>query len=170
MENRSRILYEIIDGIRKRCNPDFVLGIRLSPERFNMKLIEIKKLAQNLMMSGKVDFLDMSMWDVFKEPEEDEHKGKSLLSHFTSLKRAKTKLGVAGNITTPKDAEMVMADGVDWLMLGRAAILHHDFPNRYKVNPSFEPIKIPVSREYLASEGLSTKFVEYMSGWKGFVE
>ena len=170
LENRSRILYEIIDGIRKRCNPNFVLGVRLSPERFNMKLSEIKKLAQDLMMSGKIDFLDMSLWDVFKEPEEDEHKGKSLLSHFTSLKRAKTKLGVAGNITTPKDAEMVLADGVDWLMLGRAAILHHDFPNRYEINPSFEPIKIPVSREYLASEGLSTKFVDYMSGWKGFVE
>ena len=36
------------DG-RKRCNPDFVLGVRLSPERFNMKLIEIKSYfdAQN---------------------------------------------------------------------------------------------------------------------------
>ena len=87
----------------------------------------------------------------------------SAITASTPLERKKSSL-------PPKDAEMVMADGVDWLMLGRAAILHHDFPNRYEVNPSFEPIKIPVSREYLVSEGLSTKFVEYMSGWKGFVE
>jgi len=28
---------------------------------------------------------------------------------------------------------------------------------------------LPVSRDYLANEGLSPKFVEYMSSWKGFV-
>jgi hypothetical protein len=42
-----------------------------------MKLSEIKKLAEDLMVSGKIDFLDMSLWDVFKEPEEEEHKGES---------------------------------------------------------------------------------------------
>jgi 2,4-dienoyl-CoA reductase-like NADH-dependent reductase (Old Yellow Enzyme family) len=170
LENRCRILYEIIDGIRERCSSNFVLGVRLSPERFNMQLSEIKKLAQDLMMSGKIDFLDMSLWDVFKEPEEEEHKGQSLLSHFTNLNKAKTKLGVAGKIMTPQDAEMVMASGVDWVMLGRAAILHHDFPNLYKENPAFEPMQTPVSREYLALEGLSSKFVNYMSGWTGFVK
>jgi hypothetical protein len=28
----------------------------------------------------------------------------------------------------------------------------------------------PVSRDHLATEGLSEKFIEYMSGWAGFVE
>ena len=170
LENRCRILYEIIDGIRARCSANFVLGVRLSPERFNMKLSEIKKLAEDLMVSGKIDFLDMSLWDVFKEPEEEEHKGDSLLSHFTKLKRENTKLGVAGKILTPQDAEKIMDSGVDWVMLGRAAIIQHNFPELYAADPGFEPVKTPVSRDYLASEGLSTKFINYMSGWKGFVE
>ena len=45
-----------------------------------MKLAEVIIIAQELMTSGKIDFLDMSLWDVFKEPEEEEFKGKSLLS------------------------------------------------------------------------------------------
>ena len=93
-----------------------------------------------------------------------------MLSHFTKLKRANTKLGVAGKILTPQDAEKIMDSGVDWVMLGRAAIIQHNFPELYAADPGFEPVKTPVSRDYLASEGLSTKFINYMSGWKGFVE
>jgi 2,4-dienoyl-CoA reductase-like NADH-dependent reductase (Old Yellow Enzyme family) len=37
-ENRERIVREIITGIRARCRPDFNVGIRLSPERFGIKL------------------------------------------------------------------------------------------------------------------------------------
>ena len=37
LENRSRLLFEIIDGIREQCNPEFCLGVRLSPERFGIK-------------------------------------------------------------------------------------------------------------------------------------
>lgn len=31
LENRSRVLLDVIKGIRARCNPDFMLGVRLSP-------------------------------------------------------------------------------------------------------------------------------------------
>eukprot|EP01048_Picozoa_sp_COSAG05_P019346 COSAG05_NODE_3006_length_2420_cov_1.551486_3_plen_354_part_00 len=37
-ENRERIVREIVTGIRARCRPDFNVGIRLSPERFGIKL------------------------------------------------------------------------------------------------------------------------------------
>jgi 2,4-dienoyl-CoA reductase-like NADH-dependent reductase (Old Yellow Enzyme family) len=170
MENRSRILFEIIEGIRQQCRPDFMLGVRLSPERFGMKLEEITRLCQELIDTGQIDFLDMSLWDVFKEPNQEELQGRSLLSYFTELDRKGVRLGVAGKIRTPADAERVLAAGVDWVMLGRAAILHHDFPNRYQSNPDFSPVEIPVSCEHLAAEGLSEKFVAYMQTWKGFVE
>lgn len=38
LENRSRIIVDIIEGIRERCSPGFLLGVRLSPERFDLKL------------------------------------------------------------------------------------------------------------------------------------
>ncbi len=167
--NRYRILFEIIQRIRERCRPNFTLGVRLSPERFGLQLSEVTTIAQRLMSEGQIDFLDMSLWDVFKEPEEEAFRGRTLMSYFTELERGATRLGVAGKIRTPQEAESVLADGVDWVMLGRAAILHHDFPNRYADNPTFVPAENPVTRAYLAGEGLSEKFIDYMAGWPGFV-
>ncbi|MCH7815478.1 MAG: NADH:flavin oxidoreductase [Proteobacteria bacterium] len=169
LENRSRIIFEIIGGIRRQCRPDFMVGVRLSPERFGVKLSEILLVAQRLMDEGQIDFLDMSLWNVFKEPIEEELQGRSLLSYFTGLNRGGVRLGVAGKIRTPADAEKVLAAGVDWIMLGRAAILHHDFPKQYQRNVDFAPVEIPVSTEYLIGEGLSEKFIAYMNTWKGFV-
>jgi len=169
LENRSRILFEIIDGVRARCGKDFMLGVRLSAERFGMKLADSVQIAQRLMAEDNIDFLDMSLWDVFKEPEEDEHKGRTLMSYFTELDRHNTRLGVAGKIRTPQEAEATMAAGADWIMLGRAAMLQHDWPNRYKADPSFKPVEMPVPRAYLKSEGMSEKFQEYVEGrWPEF--
>ena len=84
------------------------------------------------------------------------------MSYFTELDRRNTRLGVAGKIRTPQEAKAAIAAGADWIMLGRAAMLQHDFPNRYKADPSFKPVEMPVSRHYLKDEGLSEKFQEYI--------
>lgn len=169
LENRSRIFFEILAGIRQRCAANFMVGVRLSPERFGLKLSEVKIVAQKLMDSGYIDFLDMSLWDVFKQPNEEEMQGKNLLAHFTELHRGDVRLGCAGKIRTPAEAEQAFASGVDFIILGRAAILHHDFPLQLQRNPGFEPVEPPVSVEYLHKEGLSDKFVKYMGNFPGFV-
>ena len=170
LENRYRILFEIIEGIRNRCGDNFMLGVRLSPERFGLHLPEVAQIAEQLMTSGQIDFLDMSLWDVFKEPYDAAFQGRSLSSYFTELNRGDTRLGVAGMIRTPADAEAAMAAGVDWVMLGRAAILHHDFPARYAHDAGFEPVQLPVTRAYLRGEGLSERFVSYVKqGWPDYV-
>jgi 2,4-dienoyl-CoA reductase-like NADH-dependent reductase (Old Yellow Enzyme family) len=160
--NRFRILFEIIEGIRSRCRKNFLLGVRLSPERFGMKLGEVTQMALRLMVEDRIDFLDMSLWDVFKEPEAEAYRGRTLMSYFTELDRHRTRLGVAGKIRTPQEAEATLAAGVDWIMLGRAAMLQHDFPNRYKADPTFKPVEPPVTGHYLSQEGLSQKFQGYI--------
>jgi 2,4-dienoyl-CoA reductase-like NADH-dependent reductase (Old Yellow Enzyme family) len=169
VENRARIIHEIIDGVRSRCRPDFQLGLRLSPERFDLQLADILQTAQAVMADGRLDFLDMSLWDVFKEPVEEAFQGRSLMSWFTELDRGTTRLGVAGKVTTPAIASQMLQDGADFVLIGRAAILHHDFPELSR-DPAFEPIALPVTREHLVKEGLGPAFVDYMSTWKGFVQ
>ncbi len=164
MENRFRILFEIIEGVRARCSRDFILGVRLSPERFGLQMAEILTVAQQLLLDDRLDFLDMSLWDGFKEPVEEAYAGKSLIQHFATLDREGVRLGVAGNIRTPEQAEQVLAENVDWIMLGRAGILNHDFPARYAENPRFEAVTIPVSRDHLREERLSEGFIEYFGG------
>lgn len=169
LENRSRLLFEIIDGVRERCRPDFTLGVRLSPERFGIELRESVAVAERLCREAKIDFLDMSLWDVFKQPAEEEYEG-SLLSYFTAIERGPVRLGVAGKIMSGDDVRSCLDAGVDFVLLGRAGILHHDFPKRLREDADFECVKSPVSADYLRKEGLGDTFVGYMSGWKGFVE
>ncbi|MBV1882679.1 MAG: NADH:flavin oxidoreductase [Pseudomonadales bacterium] len=167
--NRSKPINKIIEGIRTRCHPEFVIGLRLSPERFGMQLGEIIKYSQQLMSEDNIDFLDISLWDVFKEPVEKAYQGRSLISYFTELDRGNVRLGVAGKIRTGDDALKTLEENVDWIMLGRAAILHHDFPNQLNTDKNFKPTSLPVSREYLAKEGLGPAFIDYMGAWRNFV-
>ncbi|HCO60010.1 MAG TPA: NADH:flavin oxidoreductase, partial [Porticoccaceae bacterium] len=169
LENRARPLVEIIKGIRARCSEDFNLGVRLSPERFGIELNDATTLAQQLMSEGQIDYLDMSLWDVFKEPAEEAHQGRSLMSYFTELDRGDVRLGVAGKIRTPQHARHCLEAGVDFVLLGRAAILHHDFPNQTAANANFIPASNPVPADHLRAEGLGEAFVKYMGTWKGFV-
>lgn len=169
LENRARIVVEILEGIRAACGPDFVVGLRLSPERFGLKLAEIRQVAQQVMSAGLIDFLDMSLWDAFKEPVEEEFQGRSLMSYFTDLDRGNVRLGVAGKITTPAQAQACLQAGADYVLIGRAAILHHDFP-RLAADPAFTPIPLPAPRQHLRNEGLGPAFLAYMDTWKGFVE
>ena len=169
IENRMRPITAIIDGIRARCRPDFLLGLRLSPERFDVHLPDIVEVAKNVLSAGKIDFLDMSLWDSFKEPEDQAFRGRTLLSYFTELKRGNVALGIAGKLRNPEEVNQAMAADIDFVMLGRAAILHHDFPRQMKTDPNFTPIKNPVSADHLRKEGLGEAFITYMSGWKGFV-
>lgn len=170
LENRARLLFEIVTGVRARCRPGFVLGVRLSPERFGLRLAEIGTVAQQLLAGGAIDLLDLSLWDVAKEPEEAEFKGRTLLSWFTELERGATRLGAAGKIMGAEDARRVLAAGADFCVIGRAAILHHDFPLRVQADPGFKAVPLPVTAEYLRNEGLGPAFVGYMGTWKGFVQ
>ena len=168
-ENRARLLLEIIEGVRSRCRPDFNLGLRLSPERFGLQLAEIRELAQKLMREGQIDYLDMSLWDVGKEPMEEAFQGRSLMSYFTELERGQVRLGVAGKIMAAETARQCLRDGADFVLIGRAAILHHDYPKRIAADPGFTPVPLPVTREHLRAEGLGPAFIGYMNTWKGFV-
>jgi 2,4-dienoyl-CoA reductase-like NADH-dependent reductase (Old Yellow Enzyme family) len=169
IENRSRILFEMIDGVRAACGKDFSLGVRLSPERFGLKLAEIVSVARRLMREGRIDYLDMSLWDVAKEPEEAEHKGRSLMSYFTELDRGEVRLGAAGKITTGAGCRRALEAGLDYVVIGRAAILHHDFPKQVADDPGFTPHPLPAPVAHLRAEGLGDAFIGYMRGWKGFV-
>ncbi|MDH5226980.1 MAG: NADH:flavin oxidoreductase [Gammaproteobacteria bacterium] len=169
LDNRCRLVFEVIDGIRTRCRPDFTLGIRVSPERFGLQLGEMREVVQRLLHDGRLDYVDLSLWDVFKEPNEEAFRSRPLVDWFTDLDRRDVKLGVAGKIMDGATARRCLQHGADFVTIGRAAILHHDFPERLRQDADFAAIPLPVSVEHLRSEGLGPAFVEYMKTWKGFV-
>lgn len=168
-ENRTRIIWEIVDCLRARSGADFQIGVRISPERFGIDTADAVKFAKEIMASGKFDYLDMSLWDCFKEPNDERFTGKSLVELFADLPRGSTPLGAAGKLMSGHDIRKAMDAGLDFVLLGRAAILHHDFPQRMEANPHFHSVERPVTRDYLRKEGLGEAFVNYMASWKGTV-
>jgi 2,4-dienoyl-CoA reductase-like NADH-dependent reductase (Old Yellow Enzyme family) len=121
------------------------------------------------MREGRIDFLDMSLWDIFKEPEDEAFRGRSLLSWFTELDRGEVPLGAAGKIMSGADAAACLDAGADFVVIGRAAVLHHDFPLEVEVDPAFRAVGTPVTEAYLKGEGLGPALIEYMRRWEGFV-
>jgi 2,4-dienoyl-CoA reductase-like NADH-dependent reductase (Old Yellow Enzyme family) len=169
LENRSRLLFEIIEGVRAGCGRDFQLGLRLSPERYGVKLAEIRETAAEILRQGQVDYLDLSLWDAFKLPVEEAFQSRALLSWFTDLERGRARLGAAGAVMTPAQCLAVLEAGCDFVTLGRAAILQKDYPHRLRRNPAFAPVSPPVTQEHLATQGVSPPFLEYLRSFKHFV-
>ena len=169
LNNRARLLFEIVNSIREACGKGFLLGVRLSPEKFGMDLAEVKALCKRLVDEGNVDFLDISLWDCFKLPEDSQFQDRSLLEHFTQLDLKQVKLTVAGKIRNGKEVRQILDAGVDFVTIGRSAILHHDFPVRVMEDPDFIPVETPVSKAHLQKEGLSDAFIGYMNRWPDFV-
>jgi 2,4-dienoyl-CoA reductase-like NADH-dependent reductase (Old Yellow Enzyme family) len=170
LENRARLLFEIVNGIRTVCGEKFMVGVRLSPEGFGLKLMEIIQLCERFIHEATIDFLDISLWDVKKLPEEKEYQNQHLLHYFTQLERKNVRLTVAGKIRNGEDVQYIIDSGVDFATIGRSAILHHDFPKKVLHDAHFQPIETPVSREYLHNEGLGENFIAYMSRWPNFVQ
>jgi hypothetical protein len=67
------------------------------------------------------------------------------------------------------DARYCLESGADLAIVGRGAILHHDFPLRVQADAGFQATPLPVSAEHLRAEGLGPAFIDYMRTWKGFV-
>jgi len=168
-DQRGRLVFEIVAGIRARCRPDFTLGLRVSPERFGLELGEMREFVQRVLHDGRLDFVDLSLWDAFKLPNEASFQDRPLLDWFMDLERGAVRVGVAGRIMDGATARKCLEHGADFVTIGRGAVLHHDFPEQVRANPAFAAVPLPVTVEHLRAEGLGPAFIEYMKTWQGFV-
>ncbi|HSZ50312.1 MAG TPA: NADH:flavin oxidoreductase, partial [Caulobacteraceae bacterium] len=123
LENRARIVFDIIKGVRARTRPDFQLGLRISPERFGLKFAEQREVAGWMLGSGDLDYVDMSLWDCFKAPVEEAYASRPLIDWFAELPRGETRLGAAGKLLKGADFRRMLDAGADFTILGRAGVL-----------------------------------------------
>ena len=78
----------------------------------------------------------MSLWDSFKAAGRGRRSPrKPLIDWFAELPRGETRLGAAGKLMSAADLRRLLDAGADFAVLGRAAILHHDFPKQYAAEP-----------------------------------
>ncbi|MFC8936220.1 NADH:flavin oxidoreductase [Rhodococcus sp. NPDC057135] len=168
--NRTNFLFDILERIRASTGPQFQVGLRLDPERGGIILSESTSVVAKVMASGLVDFIDMSMKDTFKLPDEEEHAGRPLLEYFTELPRGDVRLGVAGHVLSGPAAQKCLDRGVDFVLIGTAGVIHHDFAQRVLTDPTFVSSPKPVTVEHLRREGVGELFIRYLTDdWVNFV-
>jgi 2,4-dienoyl-CoA reductase-like NADH-dependent reductase (Old Yellow Enzyme family) len=164
LDDRLRVVLEILEGIRAATGPDFQLGLRLTPEGNGITLEEGRETARRTLASGLLDYLDMSLWDVFMRP-----RGGAeglLIDHFTDLPRGDTLLGVAGRVLSAADARWCLEKGADIVTVGIGAILHHDFAARAIADEGFVARPGPLTRDELRAEAVGPAFIDYLAaGW-----
>lgn len=168
-ENRWRIIFEILEKIHTACGEDFLLAVRLSPERWGLDLGEIKHMAQRMFDNRLIDLLDMSLWDFAKKPDDRRYADRSLIEHFCGLDKNGASLAVSGNIRSAVQAREVISAGADVVMVGRAAIFHHDFPRLVAQDDQFKLTAAPAKESYLRREGVSASFIKYLRHWPDLV-
>lgn len=168
LDHRMRALVEVLEGIRTATGDDFQVGVRLSPEAHGSPLDEGREVARQMLTSPVVDFVDMSLRDVYATPHG--HGDELLIDVFAGLQRGNTVLSVAGRILSARDAAWCLDRGADVVTVATGAILHHDFADRALTDPNFTTRPRPVSREALCSEFVTAPFLDYLAGdWDDLV-
>lgn len=160
LDNRFRIVREVMEGIRAATGDEFQLGLRLSPEGFGIPLPDGREYARLALETGLLDYLELSLWDVFMRPRRG---GEGMLiEHFVDLPRGATQLGVAGKVLSTADAQWCLDKGADFVSVGRGAIVHHDFAARALADASFTARSLPVPVDVLRQERVGPAFIDYL--------
>jgi 2,4-dienoyl-CoA reductase-like NADH-dependent reductase (Old Yellow Enzyme family) len=168
LDERARFLVEVLTAVRGATGADFQVGLRLTPEGNGITVEEGREIARRVLASGLVDYLDMSLWDVFMHPRSG--GDQLLIDHFVDLSRHGTRLGVAGRVLSAEDVAWCLERGADFVSVGIGGILHHDWASRAVAEPDFTARERPVPAAVLQAEHVSPTFIDYLSrGWDNFV-
>ncbi len=160
-ENRLRVVFDVLAGIRAATGPTFQVGLRLSPEGFGIPIEQGRAYARAVLASELLDYLELSLWDVFATPRGG---GDTLLiDHFLDLPRGATRLGVAGKVRSAAHAQWCLDRGADFVSVGTAAILHHDFAARALDDADFVSRPAPVPASVLTDEKVGDAFIDYLT-------
>jgi len=169
-ENRNRIIFQIVERIRRAVSRDFIIGVRLSPENYaHYSGIDIDEQIQlsNALNQLDIDYIHMSLHNAFKQPNHLPKSTHSLLEWIKTVLDPEVTLMIAGNIANLNDADKGIAQGADLVAVGKAAVGNPDWVN--KINAGKSLTEQPFSTEHLSSIGFTDSAIHYMSGINGLV-
>jgi 2,4-dienoyl-CoA reductase-like NADH-dependent reductase (Old Yellow Enzyme family) len=169
-ERRSRLLREIIEGIRASCGRAFHVGLRLSLSGQDARLPELRDMVAVFLANDLVDYLDLVVRSLDTRVEAGIHTGELLIGLFTDLPRGTTRVGVSGDVMSAGAARRALDHGSDFVFVASGAVVHHDFPQRALADHAYETPRPPLPASFFRDQGRSPAFVDYLEGSLGFVE
>lgn len=168
LAGRSRFLREVVRAVRAATGPEFVVGVRLSPEdeRHGIFLAETADAGAVLAQHG-VDYLHLSLGDALARSSSDPalHPLEVIRAAVTS----QVAIVAAGSVWTPEQAGQVVELGADLVALGLAGIVNPDWPTHAR-DPQWSPARPPRSADQLAAAGVTAPLLAYLrEDWPDFV-
>ena len=137
LENRSRLLVEIVSGIKKRTGNDFPLQIKFSADeriKGGFGLDEAIQVAQMLEKAGADSLLvntGSRLTKNYLTPPHSLPPAVNLLAAEKIKQFVKLPVVALGKINTPELAERILEENkADFIGLTRALIADPDFPNK----------------------------------------
>jgi 2,4-dienoyl-CoA reductase-like NADH-dependent reductase (Old Yellow Enzyme family) len=162
IEGRSRLLFEVLEGIRAEADADLQLGLRLTLNGYGLRLAEMQEIVQEILHRDLIDYLDLCPRSALQLSKDPDFQGRTTIGAITELDRGRTRIGASGRVLHGEHIEAVLAADCDFVMLGEAALLEPHFPHLIKADRAHRGPERPVTAETLRAVGLSDNFIEYI--------
>ena len=141
LENRMRLLLEVLDAIRGAVGDAYPIGVRLSADEYlpgGLTLDTSLSIARRLDESGMVDYLDVSSGVDYDWLSRGRHYPAMYWPEATwvdlaaAVKAAvRIPVSCAGRIRDPEQAERLLAEGkLDLVQMARALIADPEWPTK----------------------------------------
>jgi 2,4-dienoyl-CoA reductase (NADPH2) len=137
LPGRMRFLGQIIAGIRERCDPDCVVGVRLSADEEipdGMHVHDAIAIAQRLSELGGVDYLSITLGQRGAYVKDITHpEGVAVDAARTVKQHTTLPVLVAGRIVDPTMAETILQRGAaDLVGMARQLIVDPEWPAKVR--------------------------------------
>ncbi len=123
LENRLRIVYEVLDAVRDRVGDDYVVGLQVNASDMNdagMDVDDYAEVATRLAATGQVDYLVVKAGTYEKQDYiiPDMQHDQQLLAPLAKQIRTAVReeapdvtVATTGRITDPREADRVLVEG-----------------------------------------------------------
>ncbi len=139
LENRMRIVYEVIDSIRKNVGDDYIVGLQLNGDDLvpgGLTLEDYQEVARLIDETGKIDYITIkagTYWTPNMVIPDMQHPLGLWVPYASGIKEVTRNAYIfaVGRINDPVFAEKVLTDGhADMVAMTRAHVADAEIANK----------------------------------------
>ena len=155
------VIEKVNQVVAKYSKGPFLVGYRISPEEIETPGI---RLADSLyfvdQIKDKISYLHLSMGSYQRTSLNDKTDTRSLVSQFSEKTRGVVPLIGVGSVESPADAEAALADGADFVAIGRELIREPKWVQKAAAGEPLRNTLSPFDLDELAIPGAMQEYLQ----------
>lgn len=155
------VIEKVNQVVAKYSKGPFLVGYRISPEEIETPGI---RLADSLyfvdQIKDKISYLHLSMGSYQRTSLNDKTDTRSLVSQFAEKTKGIVPLIGVGSVESPADAEAALADGADFVAIGRELIREPKWVQKAAAGEPLRNTLSPYDLDELAIPGAMQEYLQ----------